>query len=133
MDFNISQLLLKENLVNEDDLKKFLKLSKERNERLDKVLLKEGHITEETLLQFLSKILSIPFISELSIDIKNDKFYVWGYLGKKSSHFKILKMNYPNLEFGGRPKGLKMGYVFDEIPDHQYFDLLSFNFLSKKS
>ncbi|MBU1766630.1 MAG: Flp pilus assembly complex ATPase component TadA, partial [Candidatus Omnitrophica bacterium] len=68
MDFNISQLLLKENLVNEDDLNKFLKLSKERNERLDKVLLKEGHITEETLLQFLSKILSIPFIPELSID-----------------------------------------------------------------
>ncbi len=68
MDFNISQLLLKENLVNEDDLNKFLKLSKERNERLDKVLLKEGHITEETLLQFLSKILSIPFTAKLSID-----------------------------------------------------------------
>jgi len=72
-------------------------------------------------------------IAELSIDLKKDNFYVWGYLGKKSSHFKILKMNFPNLEFGGRPKGLKMGYTFDEIHDHQYFDLLSFNFLSKKS
>jgi hypothetical protein len=72
-------------------------------------------------------------INELSINRKKDKFYIWGYLGKKSSHYKILKKNYPTLEFGERPKGLKMGYVFDEIPEHQYFDLLSFNFLSKKS
>lgn len=72
-------------------------------------------------------------IDDLSIDRKKDKFYVWGYLGKDSSHFRILKKNYPALKFGGRPENLKMGYVFDEIPEHQYFDLLSFNFLSKKS
>ena len=72
-------------------------------------------------------------IDELSIDRKKDKFHVWGYLGLRSSHYKILKKNYPTLQFGGRPKGLKMGYVFDEIAEHQYFDLLSFNFLSKKS
>jgi len=68
-------------------------------------------------------------INDLSIDLKKDNFYVWGYLGKKSSHFKILKRSFPSLKFGERPKGLKMGYVFDEIPEHQYFDLLSFNFL----
>ena len=28
---------------------------------------------------------------------------------------------------------LKSIVKFDEIPEHQYFDLLSFNFLSKKS
>ena len=68
MDFNIGQLFLKENIVNEEDLNKFLKLSKERNERLDKVLLKEGHISEENLLKFLSKILSVPFLPKLSLD-----------------------------------------------------------------
>ncbi len=68
MDFNISQLLLKENIVNEEELNKFLKLSQERNERLDKVLLKEGHISEENLLKFLSKILSVPFLPKLSLD-----------------------------------------------------------------
>jgi hypothetical protein len=72
-------------------------------------------------------------IDELSLDKKKDSFSIWGYLGGNSSHFKILKKNYPTMELGGRPKGLKMGYVFDEIPEHQYFDLLSFNFLSKKS
>jgi hypothetical protein len=72
-------------------------------------------------------------IDELSIDLKKDKFYVWGYLGENSTHFKMLKKKYPTLKFGKRPQGLKMGYVFDEIPEHQYFDVLSFNFLSKKS
>lgn len=72
-------------------------------------------------------------INELSIDRKKDNFLVWGYLGANSSHFKILRKNYPNLEFGKRPGGLKLGYVFDEIPEHQYFDLLSFNLLSSTS
>ena len=72
-------------------------------------------------------------IDDLSVDKKKDRFHVWGYLGQNSSHFKILKNNYPTLKLGGRPDGLKLGYVFDEIPDHQYFDLLSFNFLSSKS
>lgn len=72
-------------------------------------------------------------IDELSIHKKKDKFYVWGYLGRNSSHYRILKNNYPTLQFGKRPAGIKMGYVFDDIPEHQYFDLLSFNFLSKKS
>ena len=72
-------------------------------------------------------------IEELSINRMMDKFHVWGYLGGNSKHFKILKKNYPTLELGERPKGIKMGYVFDEIPEHKYFDLLSFNFLSKKS
>lgn len=69
-------------------------------------------------------------VDELEIDIRNDKFHVWGYLGRNSKHFDKLKKSFPNLKFGDRPKGLKMGYVFDSIPDHQYFDLLSFNFLS---
>ncbi len=68
MEFDISQLLLKENLINEEKLEKFLQLSKQRNERLDKLLLKEGHISEESLLKFFSKILSIPFLPEISLD-----------------------------------------------------------------
>ncbi len=68
MEFDISQLLLKENLINEEDLEKFLELSKQRNERLDRILLKEGYINETNLLKFLSKILSITFIPQLSLN-----------------------------------------------------------------
>lgn len=69
-------------------------------------------------------------VNELDIDTQNDSFHVWGYLGRNSKHFNKLKSSFPTLKFGERPKGLKMGHVFDSIPNHQYFDLLSFNFLS---
>ncbi len=84
MEFDISQLLLKENIVNEEDLKKFLKLSKERNERLDKVLVNEGHVSEENLLKFLGKVLSIPFLPKLSLDKTEESVL-------KSIPLKILK------------------------------------------
>ena len=67
MEFDISQLLLKEKLINEEDLKKFLEVSKKNNERIDKVLLKEGYLSEEALLKFLGKILSVPFTPQLSL------------------------------------------------------------------
>jgi hypothetical protein len=67
---------------------------------------------------------------EMSLNPSRDPFYVWGYLGKKSKHFDSLKSKYPSLRFGERPSDLKLSYVFDGIPEHQYFDLLSFNFLS---
>lgn len=67
---------------------------------------------------------------EFEIHPEHDHFYIWGFLGKDSKHFKILKENYPSLQFGGRPTDLQLGFVFDEIPEHQFFDLLSFNFLS---
>ena len=69
-------------------------------------------------------------IKEFNMNVTQDCFYVWGYLSKKSAHYSHLKKYLPNLEFGKRPPNLKFGYVFDEIPEHQYFDLLSFNLLS---
>ncbi|MFC2123310.1 DUF3822 family protein [Bacteroidota bacterium] len=70
-------------------------------------------------------------VREFRLDIIKDQFYIWGYLGEKSNHFNQLQNKFPNLLFGKRPPNLKFGYVFDEIPEHQYFDLLSFNLLSK--
>lgn len=69
-------------------------------------------------------------IKEFDMDVTRDYFYVWGYLSKQSTHYSYLKKHLPNLEFGKRPPNLKFGYVFDDIPEHQYFDLLSFNLLS---
>lgn len=84
MGFDINQLLLKEDLIKEKDLKKFIELSKQKNERLERILLEEGHISEETLLKFLSKILSIPFVSRLSLEGINEALL-------KTIPFKILK------------------------------------------
>lgn len=50
---------------------------------------------------------------------------LWGYLGQSSKHYKELARYIKNLSFGSRPKFLKFNYMFDEIQDHQYFDLYS--------
>lgn len=68
-------------------------------------------------------------VNEFSIDPQVDQFYVWGYLHEDSKHFSALKEKYPTLQTGGRPSELSMSYVYDEIADHQYFDLLHFNHL----
>ncbi len=63
--------------------------------------------------------------SHNGLDIEKDNFILWGYMGSKSDHFQELKKKFPRLELGQRPRDLKLGYMFDEIPEHQYFDLLS--------
>jgi hypothetical protein len=69
-------------------------------------------------------------INEFSVNPLGDSFYIWGYFGRNSKHFRSLQSKYPTLELGGRPSDLSMSYVFDEIPEHHFFDLLSFNHLS---
>lgn len=46
-----------------------------------------------------------------------------GLYQKDSSHFNALKKDFPTLEIGNRTKKLNFGFKFDEIEDHQYFDL----------
>jgi hypothetical protein len=69
-------------------------------------------------------------VNEFSIDPNEDSFYVWGYLSKNSKHFNSLQARYPTLKMGERPADITMSYVFDEIPEQHYFDLLAFNHLS---
>lgn len=62
---------------------------------------------------------------ELQIDLKNDLVHVYGYLGEHTPQFKELIKYIPQLTLGQRPGNLQFSYVFDEIFDHQYFDLFS--------
>lgn len=62
---------------------------------------------------------------ELGIDLNHDDIKIYGYLGQKTPHFVELKKNIKQLAFGDRPANLKFGYVFDELMDHQYFDLFA--------
>ena len=64
------------------------------------------------------------------LDIESDHFLLWGYMGAESDHFYQLKNKYPRLKLGQRPRELKLGYMFDAIPEHQYFDLLSLSYFN---
>jgi len=63
--------------------------------------------------------------SELHFDLFTDKISLYGYLGKNTPHFKELKKTMSQLILGTRPENFNFSYVFDEILEHQYFDLFS--------
>lgn len=61
--------------------------------------------------------------NEFKILKKEGKINLWGYIKKDSSHFQELKKNFPALAIGNRTKKLNFGFKFDEIAEHQYFDV----------
>ncbi|MCK5705236.1 MAG: DUF3822 family protein [Cyclobacteriaceae bacterium] len=63
--------------------------------------------------------------TKLIFDLEQDQIYLYGYLGKKTPHFNELKKTMHQLTLGRRPENLNFGYVFDEVLEHQYFDLFS--------
>ena len=50
---------------------------------------------------------------------------IYGELNAHSPKFAGLKKYFPNVFFGQRPSNIQFGYVFDELPEHNYFDLFS--------
>jgi hypothetical protein len=61
--------------------------------------------------------------NEFKILKKEGIIQLWGYIKKDSTHFQELKKNFPTLEIGNRTKKLNFGFKFDEIAEHQYFDV----------
>ena len=62
---------------------------------------------------------------ELDFDHTAEEIKIYGYLGKNTPHFQELKKTLSELSFGNRPQKLKYSYVFDELQEHQYFDLFA--------
>lgn len=61
----------------------------------------------------------------LNHDQNKSKVVIWGYIGKQSPHYNEFYKYIKNISFGDRPDYLKFGYMFDEVQDHQFFDLYS--------
>jgi len=62
---------------------------------------------------------------ELNFNLESDKISLYGYLGRNTPHFNELRKSIQELTLGHRPDNLNFGYVFDEVLEHQYFDLFS--------
>jgi hypothetical protein len=62
---------------------------------------------------------------ELNVNPKQDRITLYGFIGKNTQHFARLKKTLHQLTLGNRPGNLNFSYVFDEVLDHQYFDLFS--------
>ena len=68
-------------------------------------------------------------LKSLDMDQKTSEIVLWGYIGKNSPHYHEFYKYISNVTFGDEPEYLNFGYVFDEVPEHQYFDLYSIHLI----
>jgi hypothetical protein len=68
-------------------------------------------------------------LKSLDMDQKSSQVVLWGYIGKNSTHYHEFYKYISNVTFGDEPEYLNFGYVFDEVPEHQYFDLYSIHLI----
>ncbi len=62
---------------------------------------------------------------QLKLDRNQTKTVLLGNIDSNSSWFAALYPYIRNLSFGSRPKFINFNYMFDEVPDHRFFDLYS--------
>lgn len=63
--------------------------------------------------------------NELKMNGKESHVFLWGFIKPGSDEMKLLKRYIRNVSFGSKPSFLRFSYLFDEVEDHQYFDVLS--------
>jgi Protein of unknown function (DUF3822) len=66
----------------------------------------------------------------LGMNQQTCEIVLWGYISNNSPHYLEFVKYIRNITFGGRPAGLKFGYIFDEVQDHHFFDLFSIHLLN---
>ncbi len=66
----------------------------------------------------------------LNRDQHKTSVIIWGYLGSKSKHFNEFGKYIKNIKLGERTSKLKFGYLFDDLQEHQYFDVYSTNLIN---
>lgn len=66
----------------------------------------------------------------LEMNQSTSEVILWGYIGKNSPHYLEFIKYVRNVSFGSRPTHLSYGYLFDDVQEHQFFDLYSLDLLS---
>jgi len=64
-------------------------------------------------------------LNALQMDQQTSEIVLWGYIGKSSPHYNEFIKYIRNVTFGSRPADPRLGYMFDEMQDHHYFDVFS--------
>lgn len=62
-------------------------------------------------------------VDELGLDRKEVKLNLWSDSNETEFILQKLRTYYPELIIGKRPSHLKFGFQFDELQEHQHFDL----------
>lgn len=67
----------------------------------------------------------IMVMRKLGMSQEKSKVLVWGDFQADSTIFRELYTYLRHVSFGSKPNFLEYNFMFDEVADHQYFDLLS--------
>lgn len=62
-------------------------------------------------------------MNSLKMDPQTSEVKLWGFIGKNSPHYHEFYKFIKNVSFGDRPDHIKFGYLFDEVQEHNFFDL----------
>ncbi|GAB4334270.1 MAG: hypothetical protein OHK0038_11120 [Flammeovirgaceae bacterium] len=62
---------------------------------------------------------------EYKLNPEKEMLTIWGDINEKSPMADLVHSYFKNVVFGMRPEGLKFGFIFDELPNHQAFDIFS--------
>lgn len=66
---------------------------------------------------------TLTAMQELGMNRNKSRVTLWGNVPEQSPYVQQLYRYVRHLRTGTRPSYLKFSYAFDELPDHQYFDL----------
>lgn len=73
--------------------------------------------------EFVKYVLMV--FKEFGLNQKTQRIVLWGTLSSQSEQYSMLKKYVANVNLGSRPSYLNLNYQFDEVPEHQHFDLFS--------
>lgn len=63
--------------------------------------------------------------NEMGMNAKKSHVFMWGFIKPGSDEINLLKKYIRNISFGSKPSFIRFNYQYDEVEDHQYFDVLS--------
>ncbi len=95
----------------------YLHVAVSENEKL--LFFNSFHITKfDEYIKYINFVLH-----EFNLSKTDSNLFVWGYIKESSNHYASLKKHFPAIQPGNRTSILNFGFKFDEIPEHQYFDV----------
>jgi hypothetical protein len=62
-------------------------------------------------------------MNQLGLSQERNELYLWGNISPNSAQFKELYKYIRNVSFGQKPNFLNYSFHFDEVHDHQFFDV----------
>ena len=76
--------------------------------------------TKEDYLKYIMLV-----FRQTDLDTKFTRVTIWGFMKQNSSEVALLKKYIKNIYFGSKPAFFNFSYLYDDLPDHLYFDVMN--------